>query len=112
LSEGPTGPFNYLAQPPEQYNNGLYNAAVTTHNTAVKPITAIILSIILTMMIAQASTRIDGDRELGVRIISGILLKAGLIVVFVANAMTILQDIDETSTTTAQEALATDVGGS
>ncbi|RAG65960.1 hypothetical protein DN550_31955, partial [Burkholderia multivorans] len=49
LSQGPTGPPKYLAQPPEKYNNGLYNAALTTHNTAVKPITAIILSIILTM---------------------------------------------------------------
>ncbi|RAG67480.1 hypothetical protein DN550_31290, partial [Burkholderia multivorans] len=68
-------------------------------------------SIILTMMIAQASTRIDGDSELGVRIISGILLKAGLIVVFVANAMTILQGIDEIGTTIAQAALDTDVGG-
>ncbi|RAE64622.1 hypothetical protein DN469_29985, partial [Burkholderia multivorans] len=111
LSQGPTGPLKYLAQSPEQYNNGLYDAAVTIHNTAVKPITAIILSIILTMMIAQASTRIDGDRELGVRIISGILLKAGLIVVFVANAMTILQGIDEIGTTIAQAALDTDVGG-
>ncbi|WP_181871857.1 type IV secretion system protein [Brevibacterium aurantiacum] len=84
---------------------------MAVHNGAVKPVTAVILSIILTMMIAQASTRIDGDRELGVRIISGILLKAGLVVVFAANAMTILQGIDEIGTTIAQVAIDTDVGG-
>lgn len=111
LSGGPTGPLKYLAQSPADYNAGLYDAAVAIHNSAVKPVTAIILSIILTMMLAQASTRIDGDRELGVRIISGILLKAGLIVVFAASAMKILQGIDEIATTIAQAALDTDVGG-
>lgn len=111
LSQGPTGPLKYLTESPEDYNASLYDAAVAVHNGAVKPVTAVILSIILTMMIAQASTRIDGDRELGVRIISGILLKAGLVVVFAANAMTILQGIDEIGTTIAQVAIDTDVGG-
>lgn len=111
LSQGPTGPLKYLTESPEDYNASLYNAAVAVHNGAVKPITAVILSIILTMMIAQASTRIDGDRELGVRIISGILLKAGLVIVFASNAMTILQGIDEIGTTIAQAAIDTDVGG-
>lgn len=111
LSQGPTGPLKYLTESPEDYNASLYHAAVAVHNGAVKPITAVILSIILTMMIAQASTRIDGDRELGVRIISGILLKAGLVIVFASNAMTILQGIDEIGTTIAQTAIDTDVGG-
>lgn len=111
LSQGPTGPLKYLTESPEDYNASLYNAAVAVHNGAVKPVTAVILSIILTMMIAQASTRIDGDRELGVRIISGILLKAGLVVVFASNALTILQGIDEIGTTIAQAAIDTDVGG-
>ena len=112
LTSGPTGPLQYLLKSPEQYNTDLYNAAVAIHNTAVKPITAVILSIVLTMMIAQASTRIDGDRELGVRIISGILLKAGLVVVFAANALTILQGIDEISTTLAEAAFNTELDGS
>ena len=111
LSQGPTGPLKYLTESPEDYNASLYHAAVAVHNGAVKPVTAVILSIILTMMIAQASTRIDGDRELGVRIISGILLKAGLVIVFASNAMTILQGIDEIGTTIAQAAIDTDVGG-
>lgn len=111
LSSGPTWSLTYLTKSPEQYNSALYEASVAIHNGAVKPVTAVVLSIILTMMIAQASTRIDGDRELGVRIISGILLKAGLVVVFAASAMTILKGIDEIGTTIAQAAIDTDVGG-
>ena len=86
LGEGPVTPFADLLKSPEQHNSGLYSAAVTLHNTAVKPLTGIILAIVLIMMLASASTRIDGDRELGVRIISGIMLKAGLVVVRLAGA--------------------------
>ena len=112
LGEGPVTPFADLLKSPEQHNSGLYSAAVTLHNTAVKPLTGIILAIVLIMMLASASTRIDGDRELGVRIISGIMLKAGLVVVFASQALTILQAIDEVSTTIAAGAMDADIGGS
>lgn len=111
LSQGPTGNLDALTQSPEQYNSALYQAATAIHNTAVKPVTAVILSIVLTLMLAQASTRIEGDRELGVRIISGIMLKAALVVVFASNALTILSGIDEVATTLASGAMETDVGG-
>lgn len=111
LSQGPTGNLDALTQSPEQYNSALYQAATAVHNTAVKPVTAVILSIVLTLMLAQASTRIEGDRELGVRIISGIMLKAALVVVFASNALTILSGIDEVATTLASGAMDTDVGG-
>ena len=112
LGEGPVTPFADLLKSPEQHNSGLYSAAVTLHNTAVKPLTGIILAIVLIMMLASASTRINGDRELGVRIISGIMLKAGLVVVFASQALTILQAIDEVSTTIAAGAMDADIGGS
>lgn len=111
LSQGPVSPFGDLIKDPEQYNSGLYDAAVALHNTAVKPITGIVLAIILVMMLATASTRIDGDRELGVKIISGVLLKAILVIVFASSALLILKAIDEVSTTIASAAMDTDVGG-
>lgn len=111
LGQGPVAPFADLLESPQEHNSGLYSAAVTLHNTAVKPLTGIILAIVLIMMLASASTRIDGDRELGVRIISGIMLKAGLVVVFASQALTILQAIDEVSTTIAAGAIDADVGG-
>ena len=111
LSQGPTGPLESLTQSPAEYNESLYNAAVAIHNGAVKPVTAVVLSIVLVMMLAQASTKIDGDRELGVRIISGILLKSALVIVFASNALTVLGGIDDITTTIAQSALDTDVGG-
>lgn len=110
LSKGPVSPFGDLIKDPEQYNSGLYAAAVTLHNTAVKPITGMILSIILILMLATASTRIDGDRELGVRIISGVLLKAILVIIFAASALLILKAIDEVATTIAAAAMDTDLG--
>lgn len=112
IGQGPTNPFGDLVKDPSEYNSSLYDAAVALHNTAVKPLTAVILSIVLIMMLATASTRIDGDRELGVRIISGILLKAILVIVFASNALLILQAIDEVSTTVATSALDADIGGS
>lgn len=111
LSAGPVSPFGDLVKDPQQYNSGLYDAAVALHNTAVKPITAVVLSIILVMMLASASTRIDGDRELGVRIISGVLLKAVIVILFASSALLILKAIDEVTTTIAAAAMDTDVGG-
>lgn len=111
LGAGPEGSFEALAQSPEQYNGALYAAAENLHNVAVKPLTAIVLSIILLLMLTTASTKIDGDRELGVRIISGILIKAALVIVFTANATTILQGIDEAATGLAAAAVNADVGG-
>lgn len=110
LGAGPEGSFEALAQSPEQYNSTLYAAAETLHNVAVKPLTAVVLTIVLLLMLAAQSTRVDGDRELGVRVISGILLKAALVIVFASNAMTILKGIDEAFTAVAAAALDADVG--
>lgn len=111
LSQGPTGNLEALTESPAQYNSALYQAAVAIHNTAVKPITAVILSIVFTLMLTQASTRVEGDRELGVRMISGVMIKAALVLVFASNALTILSGIDEVATTLAGAAMDTDVGG-
>lgn len=112
LGAGPEGSFESLAQSPEQYNATLYAAAENLHNVAVKPLTAVVLTIVLLLMLAAQSTRVDGDRELGVRIISGILLKAALVIVFASNAMTILKGIDEAITAVAAAAVDADVGSS
>lgn len=110
LGLGPEGSFEALAKSPEEYNSTLYAAAETLHNVAVKPLTAVVLTIVLLLMLAAQSTRVDGDRELGVRIISGILLKAALVIVFASNAMLILKGIDEAVTAVAAAAIDADVG--
>ncbi|WP_141692777.1 hypothetical protein [Leifsonia xyli] len=76
LSAGVSGGTDSLLQSPAQYNKPLYDAAMLLQDTAVKPVTAIVLAIIFMLMLASNSTRIEADRELGVRIISGTLLKS------------------------------------
>jgi len=110
LSAGVSGGTDSLLQTPEQYNKALYDASILIHNTAVKPITAIVLAIIFMLMLASNSTRIEADRELGVRIISGTLLKVVLVFLVAQNATIILNAIAAVSTIISKAANNLDVG--
>lgn len=110
LSGGATGNTGDLLLSPEQYNDALYNAAVTIHNAAVKPITAIVLSIMFVIMLASTSTRVEGDRELGVRIIAATMFKAVLVLVVAQNANLVLGGINDIATAIADTANDVDVG--
>ena len=111
LSGAAGGNTNDLLLGPQQYNHALYNAAITIHNTAVKPITAIVLSIMFVIMLASSSTRVEGDRELGVRIIAATMFKCALVLVVAQNAVLILNAINSIATTIAGTANSIDVGG-
>jgi hypothetical protein len=95
LSGAAAGNTDDLLLSPEQYNSSLYQAAITIHNTAVKPITAIVLSIMFVIMLASSSTRVEGDRELGVRIIAATMFKCALVLVVAQNAVLILTAIKQ-----------------
>ena len=111
LSGAAAGNTDDLLLSPEQYNSTLYQAAITIHNTAVKPITAIVLSIMFVIMLASSSTRVEGDRELGVRIIAATMFKCVLVLVVAQNAVVILNAINSIATTIASTADSIDVGG-
>ena len=83
-----------LALGPAEFNAGLYQMAGSVHTVAVKPVSATIASIVFTLELARASTRADGDRELGVKLIGTVLLKCALVLLFAQNAGLILQCID------------------
>ncbi len=83
-----------LALGPAEFNGGLFNMAAPVHATAVKPIAATIASVIFTLELARASMRVDGDRELGVKIIGTVLLKCALVLLFAQHADLILHGID------------------
>ena len=87
-----------LALGPAEFNTAMHAMASTVHDTAVKPVTAVVASIIFTLELARASTRVDGDRELGVRIIGSVLLKCALVLLFAGNARLILDGIDGVTT--------------
>lgn len=82
-----------LLTTPEGYNTTLYNATLLIHNTAVKPVTSIVLAIMATMMLTSNSTRVDGDRELGTRIIAATMFKIALVLIVCQNAFVILHAI-------------------
>lgn len=104
LSTGAQGGVNALLQSPAEYSPALYNAALTIHNTAVKPVTAIVLSIMFVLMLATTSTRAEGDRELGVRIIAATMFKIAMVFVVAQSAVLILDAISSVATTLANGA--------
>lgn len=110
LSEGAGAATDDLLLSPEVYNEGLYNAAVTVHSTAVKPVTAIVLSIMFVLMLATTSTRVEGDRELGVRIIAATMFKIAMVFVVAQNAVLILDAISSVATSIMGVANDVDVG--
>lgn len=102
---------NSLLLMPQEYNAALYNAAAMIHNTAVKPVTSIILSIMFVLMLATTSTRAEGDRELGVRIIAATMFKIAMVFIVAQNAVLFLDAISSIAASIAGTANQIDVGG-
>lgn len=100
-----------LLKGPAEYNDALYSAVEAIHMAAVKPITALVLAIMFTLMLADTSTRAQGDRELGVRIIAATMFKSVLILVATQNATLILQALNSLGSTLAGSASSIDAAG-
>ena len=83
-----------LSQGPETWNPALYQLAVNVHDVAVKPLTSVVLAVVFTLELARNSTRIESDRELGVKIVAGTLFKVALVFLAVRNAGLFLRAFD------------------
>ena len=83
-----------LSQGPETWNPALYQLAVNVHDVAVKPLTSVVLAVVFTLELARNSTRIESDRELGVKIVAGTLFKVALVFLAVQNAGLFLRAFD------------------
>ena len=75
-----------LSQAPETWNPALYQLAVSVHEGAVKPLTSVVLAVMFTLELARNSTRIEADRDLGVKIVLGQLFRIALVFIAVRNA--------------------------
>lgn len=75
-----------LSQAPETWNPALYQLAVNVHGVAVKPLTSVGLAVMFTLELARNSTRIEADRDLGVKIVAGTMFKIALVFIAVQNA--------------------------
>jgi len=111
LSGTTIGGVEDLLKGPAEYNDALYSAVEAIHMAAVKPITALVLAIMFTLMLANTSTRAQGDRELGVRIIAATMFKSVLILVATQNATLILQALNSLGSTLAGSASSIDAAG-
>lgn len=110
LSTGVGNGTDSLLQSPQDYNAALYNAALTIHSTAVKPITAIVLAIMFVLMLATTSTRAEGDRELGVRIVAATMFKIALVFIVAQNAVLLLEALASIATAISNTANSIDMG--
>lgn len=110
LSSGQTADLTSLLKTPEDYNATLYNATVLIHSTAVKPVTSIVLAIVASMMLATNSARVEGDRELGTRIIAATMFKIAMVFIVCQNAVIILSAIAQIASWMATTAYGVDVG--
>ena len=64
-----------LLKTPAEYNAGMYQLSLTIARSAVKPIASTILAILCVLELARVSTRADGDRELGVKLVAMAMFK-------------------------------------
>ncbi|QOL31448.1 MULTISPECIES: VirB6/TrbL-like conjugal transfer protein, CD1112 family [Bifidobacterium] len=77
---------NLLTASPDSWNPTLYQLALSVHSVVVKPLTSVILAIMFTLELSRNSTRIESDRELGVKIVAGTLFKVALVLLAAQNA--------------------------
>lgn len=110
LSTGQTTDISGLLSTPAEYNSSLYAASVSIHNTAVKPVTSIVIAIMSCLLLATTSARAEGDRELGTRIIGGVMFKVAMIFITCQNAVVILDAIAGVAAWMTESTYNLDVG--
>ena len=84
-----------LLKTPAQYSSEMYELSLSVARTAVKPVASTILAIMCVLEIARVSTRADGDRELGVRLIAMAMFKLVLVFTAAQHCELMLKAIDE-----------------
>ena len=84
-----------LLKTPAQYSSEMYELSLSVARTAVKPVASTILAIMCALEIARVSTRADGDRELGVKLIAMAMFKLVLVFTAAQHCELMLKAIDE-----------------
>ena len=86
-----------LNQGIDSFNTTAYEFITNLHSTAVLPITSVIISIILVLELARTATHMEGDHQLGVKIITATMFKSALLVIAAQNSTLFLNAINEVS---------------
>jgi hypothetical protein len=84
-----------LLKSPAEYNDTLYQMSLTVASVAVKPIASVVLAIVFTLELARVSSRVDGDRELGVKMVATAMIKIALVFTAAQHSDLLLRAIDQ-----------------
>lgn len=80
---------------PAQYSDSLYSLSLTVASTAVRPVASIVLAVVCALEFARIGSKVDGDRELGVKMITVSLIKIMIVFLLASHTELILAGIDE-----------------
>lgn len=84
-----------LLQTPAAYNAQLYSLSLSVAQTAVKPVASMVLAIVFTLELARVSSKVDGDRELGVKMVATAMIKIMLVFTAAQHSELFLKAIDQ-----------------
>lgn len=80
------------------YNGTAYELVTNLHDTAVVPVSSVVISIVLVLELARNATHIEGDQQMGVKIIAATMFKSALLIVAAQNSTMFLDAINEIAT--------------
>ena len=84
-----------LLRTPAEYNAQLYNLSLSVAQTAVKPVASMVLAIVFTLELARVGSKVDGDRELGVKMVATAMIKIMLVFTAAQHSGLLLKAIDQ-----------------
>lgn len=89
------GLVDKLLLTPAQYSDSLYRLSLTVASTAVRPVASIVLAVVCALEFARIGSKVDGDRELGVKMVTVSLIKIMIVFLLASHTELILAGIDE-----------------
>ena len=92
-----TAKLGELQKSLSDYNTTAYDLVTNLHASAVVPVSSVVIAIILVLELARNATHIEGDQQMGVKIIAGTMFKSALLIIAAQNSTMILDAINEVS---------------
>jgi len=89
------GLVDKLLLTPAQYSEPLYRLSLTVASTAVRPVASVVLAVVCALEFARIGSKTDGDRELGVKMITVSLIRIMIVFLLASRTELILAGIDE-----------------
>ena len=84
-----------LLKTPAAYNSSMYNLSLSIAQTAVKPVASMVLAIVFTLELARVSSKVDEDRELGVKMVVSAMIRIMLVFTAAQHSELLLKAIDQ-----------------